>query len=1176
LGGTAVLRLAGLLALALVALLALTAGSASAATHHVFETTFAGPGSGPGQLSDPSGVAVNEATGNIYVVDKGNDRVEIFSPAGTYVGFFDGSGASEFEGVPLAGTEAGAGGLPGETGGTGSLPGERGSPSGRFQEPEGIAVDNSCALQGLSEPKCKEEDPSNGDVYVVDAGFGHRVIDKYDAQGKYLGQLTEAGGGSLAEPFALDGVAVDVEGGVWVYREELPPLIYGFSNSQPNAFVKTVTLKGPVTHTARPGIAVDSQGDFYARYRDNELALHVAKLNPEGKVISEEVGKEESSAVAVEQASDQALVDNLSSIGVFDAQGTERERLGAGHLTASAGVGVNGAQGRIYAADPGAGDVAVFAPEPPAAPLVENESVSNVTALSAQLEAEIDPRSEVGEAPSEYHFQYGPCASIDPSSCAASPYQTITPLPDGQIEASFQTQSVNVKVKDLTAGTTYHFRVIARNSHGEGAPGREVTFTTEGAGGSLTLPDGRGWELVSPADKHGALIESPGFGVVQAAASGEGITYLANTPTEDQPEGYEALVQVLSRRASAGWSSRDVSIANAGATGFTIGARPEYKFFDRELSLGAVQPIGRFNAALSGEASEQTAFLRDLGETCASSCYHPLVSGKAGFANVPEGTQFGEEEQCIPTPTHASAAVCGPEFLGASDDLHHVVLRATVPLTQGAGERQLYEWSGGRLSLVSVLPSGEPVAGGDVEFGGLQGAARGAISDDGGRVVFRVPPTLSFFVRDTAREETVQVDKAACDEEEECESGGGAFQIASSDGSRIFFTDDHKLTADAGTRSGSKQKADLYECRLALSAGKLACVLTDLTPKQGEEGAEVQGGVLGAGEDGATIYFVAKGALAPGAVSGQANLYVHDASGTRLVARLAAGDSADWDENLTGQPTRVSASGRFLAFVSVASLSGYDNRLREGGQLASEVFTYDDSSGQLRCASCEPSGGRPAGRSSVPGWTSTGAGVFRRERYQPRYLSDQGRVFFNSSDALVPQDSNGRQDVYEYEAPGVGDCTQKLSTYSPRSGGCVALVSSGSSAQESTFMDASESGDDVFFLSAAKLSALDTDAAYDIYDAHVCTGSPCITSPPPRSPLCEGDACQLPVVPPNDSTPGSLTFNGAGNLQECPKGKAKKHGKCVKQRQPKKKHKKNHKKTGKHKRAASSTRRAGR
>ena len=94
---------------------------------------------------------------------------------------------------------------------------------------------------------------------------------------------------------------------------------------------------------------------------------------------------------------------------------------------------------------------------------------------------------------------------------------------------------------------------------------------------------------------------------------------------------------------------------------------------------------------------------------------------------------------------------------------------------------------------------------------------------------------------------------------------------------------------------------------------------------------------------------------------------------------------------------------------------------------------------------------------SIPGWTVPEESVSGYAMtYQSRVLSDQGRVFFDSADALVPQDTNGREDVYEYEPQGVGSCA--------RAGGCVSLISSGTSSEESVFLDASETGNDVFFL----------------------------------------------------------------------------------------------------------------
>jgi hypothetical protein len=800
----------------------------------------------------------------------------------------------------------------------------------------------------------------------------------------------------------------------------------------------------------------------------------------------------------------------------------------------------------------------------------------------ASLAAEVNPQSEVGEKATEYYFQYGICAQA--SDCVASGYEASAPVPDGQIPASFVGQSVGVRLTGLQPHTTYHFRVLARNAqsvNGEYEPGEAQTFTTEATGGELVLPDNRGYELVSPPDKQGASIEPLAeAGVVQAAASGDAITYLANAPTEAELAGFTNHEQILSRRGTSSWSSRDIGIPHTAATGLTGGQGAEFKFFDPELMLAAVQPFGQFDPELSDEASGSTAYLADLSEGCSGNCYSPLVTGKPGFANVPENINFGENELCKPkaTGTGEAKVVCGPEFLGATEDLSHVVLSSKVPLTAGAVPGELYEWSAGSLAPVSVLPGGAGVTG---TLGLLSSALnlRGAISNDGNRVVWSTPSGL--FLRDMAREETVQLDLA-----EEvtpgkpcvgCVNGGGNFQVASSDGSRVFFTDINRLTEDAGTAG----TGELYECRIVLTP-KLTCQLSDLTPVRGSESAEVQFGpstkpgvIPGAGEAGEQVYFVANGVQSgsnsegKSPVAGKPNLYVHQAGSTELIATLETADKHDWAEDLVNQPTRVSPNGRFLEFMSQAKLLGYDNETGFG-KPAAEVYIYDATSKRLRCASCMPSGVRPVGAeyeglesghgglvgaynmwetkglvaANVPGWS-----VDSVLGHQPRYLSNEGRLFFDSADALVPQDSNGTQDVYEYEPPGIGSCSEPSETFSARNGGCVSLISSGSSTQESAFLDASAKGpngaegEDVFFLTSAQLSPLDVDASVDVYDAHVCSSaSPCIAYGGVQSPPCTTEAsCKASPTPQPSifGAPSSATFQGPGNLTPAAAVKAK-------------------------------------
>ncbi len=261
--------------------------------------------------------------------------------------------------------------------------------------------------------------------------------------------------------------------------------------------------------------------------------------------------------------------------------------------------------------------------------------------------------------------------------------------------------------------------------------------------------------------------------------------------------------------------------------------------------------------------------------------------------------------------------------------------------------------------------------------------------------------------------------------------------------------------------------------------------------------------------------------------------------------------------------------------------------------------------GGLVCASCDPTGARPHGveyqnmgpghgifslaggfsvwrpttwiAANVPGWTT-----YRdfQARYQSRYLSSDGRLFFNSDDALVPGDVNGTEDVYEWEPPGVGGCEVGGTGYSERSGGCIGLISSGQSSEESGFLDASESGNDVFFIAQAGLAGPTSEATLSVYDAHECTSiSPCVPAPASSSSPCTtADACRAAPTPQPSiyGPPPSATFSGPGNsapalggresnqkkvvkkIVKCERGFTKKHNKCIKNKKRHKARKSNH------------------
>jgi hypothetical protein len=333
-----------------------------------------------------------------------------------------------------------------------------------------------------------------------------------------------------------------------------------------------------------------------------------------------------------------------------------------------------------------------------AEPTVKEASVSDVAGTSATLEASVNP----GGAATSYVFEYAPAGG------------SFVPVPGGEGEGSVGEGRTGVPVSAHVQGLlpvgAYAFRIVATNSAGT-VTSEPVSFTTGVAGGGLMLPDERQWELVSPADKRGALIYGIGGsygegGVVQAAVGGDAVTFLASTPTEGEPPGYSLEEQVFSMRGPDGWVSRDISLPHERVVPASIGEGQEYRMFSEDLSLAVVQPQGAFEPLLSQEASEQTPYLRtnflngNVNEPCTQSCYRPLVTGKPGYANVAPGTAaFGEEGKCPPQ------VICGPGFSGATPDLSHIALRSAVPLLgESGGENEGYEWSEGKLSRGSHLP----------------------------------------------------------------------------------------------------------------------------------------------------------------------------------------------------------------------------------------------------------------------------------------------------------------------------------------------------------------------------------------------------------------------------------------------------------------------------------------
>ena len=1246
---------------------------AQAKTVHVLAGEFGSEGSGAGQFSEPYGVAVNDTTHDVYVVDRRNDRVEEFETEPVkFIREFDGSG----------------------------------SPTGVFSEPTRIAVDNS----GSS---------SAGDVYVVDQGHG--VIDKFSATGTYINQITgrcEAEKELLpckkSKPipfgkgeFGIVGVAVDPTGNVWVVEGE--GNIDEFGDGLENGYIRTCK-----TGFGGEGVGVDAEDDLYMNvgsYRgavkvDGACGIVTSPFGRTGEFITDiavDPGGNPSDRGGGEVYIDYGTVVEALSLG-----GSQIETFGLGDLVpnafgeASRGVGVDGGNGTVYATD-NAGDIPPALPQPPrvvifnaitlpsvvlgplseqaprsvrlngsvnpegfpvtscvfeyvraseyepeaanpypnslkvecepkpvglgvglsslpvsghlaglvpeekydyrlvaenaahlpsatenqeftVGPVLGGEFVTKVTSESVTLNVPLDPNGD----DTRYYFQFGPTLSYG--------FEVPVVAPGVDIGAVSGVQNVSVHVQThLVSGTLYHYRVVVLQG-GEEFFEPDHVFMTQSVSEGAVLVDGRAWELVSPPDKKGALIEPfsryAGTGdPIQAASDGSGIAYLTSGPAVGvEPQGKLTHSQTLSVRVvGGGWESEDLSlprrIPGGEEVAATIEEREPYQVFSPDLSSAVVDPV-LDTPPLSPEAPEKTIYLRDdLHGT-----YDPLV--EPGNVVNPEELSWGvlSDEQLY--------------FVTATPDLGHVLLASPHAFTPEAVfekscvEREqwnLYEWGAGQLQLVNILPDGQPtncksevvrLADGSQAEGNPLGVNPSAVSGDGRRVAWDLGEPRSaagkyegLFVRDMVDGSTVRV------------SPTGVFEWMSSDGSKVFFL----------------EGGDLHLCEIVEVGGEISCRYSDLTVDHGV--GEINGGVRGlvsdVSGDGSYVYFVATGVLSSvenaggeRPVVGGDNLYLlHDGGGvwsTSFIGMLGREDEKSWNEggvtlppDLSRISSRVSPDGRWLAFMSDRSLTGYDNVDAVSGRRDEEVFLYRAAAdpgvepGGLVCASCDPTGARPVGvldqagvqsllvdrsegwvgswlAGSIPGWDRD---FVEGGQYQSRYLSDSGRLFFDSPDGLVPHATNGLEDVFEYEPVGVGGCgggvASGMVVYSGSSGGCVGLISSGISGEESAFLDASENGDDVFFVTAAKLVGSDYDKGYDVYDAHVCgsEGVACVSEPVLAPPCSSGDSCKAAPSPqPEIFGPApSATFSGVGNVSEETKPKAKTNKKKIKKTKKEKK-----------------------
>lgn len=633
-------------------------------------------------------------------------------------------------------------------------------------------------------------------------------------------------------------------------------------------------------------------------------------------------------------------------------------------------------------------------------------------------------------------------------------------------------------------------------------------------GPAANLIDCRAYELVSPADKGGMIVqpsESLEAGS-QVSSDGNALLYgLAGAL--DGAEGGPIGHPYVARRGGPAWASASIvpPILPSSNPGLETAGRTQGGSAD--LSRAVVYT----GAALTPDAWE---------------------GGSNGYPHYVRDTATGVHRLITPAPV-AGSAPYAVNFMGGSADFDQLLIETTAALTPdavalptGFFDFKLYKWDDGGLTLESVLPDGTPAVGTaagsatHLVAGGVNERTTGTISADGDVVYFTSPAAATGRVYRRTGGETVMVN-AAENPDEAVPPGAAAYRLATRDGRRVLFTSQqHLVPEDTNSTAAAGNDLYVYDAQADPNSGRhLTLVSTPTTPGAA---TNVQG-VFGIADDASRVYFVAQGQLTSDAPVGTTNkAYLWESADVtdsgdpeiRYLATVGASavtNSGAYNQTINGSATRrsVSAGGEALMFLSSGQL---DPDRDNGG--TEQVYLYLRAEDRIRCISCPV--GRPASAAAQIRYfvTVLNGGI---RGIEPRYMSADGsRVMFESVDALAEGDTNGRRDVYVW------------------ADGEARLVSSGRSDFNSFAVEISPSGDDIFFTTTERLVASDTDDARDVYTARVGGGLP---DPPRPTPGCLGDACQgAGGSPPGDRSRATESVIGTGDIRPGPVARVRLRG----------------------------------
>ena len=850
--------------------------------------------------------------------------------------------------------------------------------------------------------------------------------------------------------------------------------------------IGSVTTEGPPTAATLPAHTLDGEALRVIGWVDPNSALTSAEQTvtiegaPTGGTFTLTFNHETTAPISVE-APAETVIKALEA------------------LPSAPTVGVQGADGGPYTIFFGVENTPLA--EKPQ-PLIEGDG----SGLTPSGSVAVATTQQGGEGPeTHYRFQYVGQRAFEAQGGFAGTELRETPAV--AVGSGTAAQVVAADLPGLTPGEGYRYRILATSSlpgspvvfGGEreltvpGAPVSEVPVCANAAlrvGAGASLPDCRGYEQLTPVFKEGAREPflyggATGGGVAigvdgnHAVLETENVTWGAGPAAGQSP-------YFFSRQEGAGW----------------------------QMTAGATQPETGVNKLIP------QLLAPDLASWAFSSAFQ-TSGGKSGSKSANIEYKVGSPGGPYAMVASVPAGKGGAGWVGASEDssrrflqlADHTLLGSATGTKQGA---DLYEYVSGELHQVNVTGSAPGATIGTCGAGIVTGAepagsvsSAHAVSSDGSRVLFEAVPTghscqepKHLYIR-VGGASTLDI---------------GAYHFIAAN------AEDTKLLLER--RNGEAREVISYDPETASS--KLLFAL------QHDLSFETEFRVS---DDLSTVYFLSSEQLTPEALDtstpdgGTSGLYRYDVA----AEKLAFVDSA-YLAALHG----VSPDGRFVYFTAdvVGGVPGAVSH-QEHHYLA-QAYRFDSVGSVVQCVSCASSFDPEPKLGAIFGERGGNGGMLesRTGHLTPRFASANGDyVFFDTPSALVPADVDGEvspalggeeneslvfspsSDVYEWRAAGVDGCGHVQ--------GCLALITNGRGGFLNLFLGTDDSGRDALIYTSSRLGPRDGDAAGDIYDARIGGGE----APPPPGPVeCEGDACSTPPAAPNDSTPSSFTFSGAGNL----------------------------------------------